>query len=348
MAPKGNKPKAKAEDSAKRRRIQGKSRADLDQCDADDADAAAMPKAEISAMLGYLKYHADPLKEKNMDLLAASQKALVTYAALGKNSKPDFLSKFNKSKKDLGWVNSFEESTTHLQESHEEVEEGEFFGSYILKEMGFDTHSLTPEKYQKYLDKIIKESEAKYEYKVKVQEDEDDFMLNKYSFKFIGKTKHRAGTSESSKLAGTADVTKAVKDAVGPAKVEVKIENQSYIDLLNQVRVLKSGKGALEKKLALMTDKMTCLKKHMERLGTKITRVELAQEKDWGLAIGNMTTAVNEIRDVLYEAGLLDATASVEDLQHLKGKVEGMIKEAAVHEAAAKLVTKDMRGFTQI
>ena len=59
----------------------------------------AMVKSDVSCTLGYLKYHADPLKEKDPELLESSTKALATYAALGKIGKPEFLSNSNQTKK---------------------------------------------------------------------------------------------------------------------------------------------------------------------------------------------------------------------------------------------------------
>ena len=312
----------------------------------EDQLVMAMPKAEISGMLGYLKYHADPAKEKNFELLSASNRALAAYAACDKYAKPEFLAKFQNNKKDLSWVNAFEEETTKVQETHDLVKEGKFYGNFILKEMGFDPSSTSKVQCESRLAKIIRDSEEHFNYKVKVDRDLEDAEMDKYHFKFIPTTTHRTGTSECSRLSAAADVTKVLKDAeVDRVKVLVKIENPLFVEVNCELRILKSGKCALEKKLTIMYDKIACLKKDNEKNG-RPTMCERGGR--WQMAIDNVDRAISVCRDVIYEANLLTTSSEKDDCAAQLHRVKEVIQEAKAHDDAAKFMLAEMKSMRTI
>ena len=348
MAPKASKAKGKAKAAAAepvdleeplardvRRRIKGKG--------AEDQLVAAMPKAEISGMLGYLKYHADPAKEKNPELLDASSKALAAYAACDKHKKPDFLAKFKCNKKDLSWVNAFEEETTKVQETHDVVKEGRFYGNFILKEMGFEPSSTLPHLNGSRLAKIIKESEDYFGYKVKVDKDDEDAEMDKYHFKFIPTTTHRTGTSESSRLSAAADVTKALKEASPPPKI--KLENPVFVEVCNEARILKSGKCALEKKLAIMLDKIACLKMDNQKNDKPAICDRGAR---WQAAADNVDRAISCCRDAIYQANLLTVSSDKDDCASQLRQVKDTIQEVKAHDEAVKIMLSEMKSIKSI
>ena len=302
-----------------------------------DAIAAPMNKGDVSAMLGYLKYHADPAKEKDLETLTASAKALAAYAQLGKIGKPDFLAKFKSNKKDLCWVNDFEEETKHTQSSHDHVKEGKFYGSLILKEMGFDPTHMSPEQYASRLAKVLKESEDHYQYKVHVDRDADgDTAMDKYHYKFLPMTMHSTGTSESSRLTATTEVSKALKDGSVAEGAKIKLENPAYVQACNEVRILKTGKALLEKKLNVMLDKCAALKLAGQDAGNdRATR--------WQKAIEQVEGCIDDIRELAYQFSLLSTASSSDDCEAMIKAAQDKIEEATAHDDAAKEILKEMK-----
>ena len=67
-----------------------------------------MEKAEVSKMLGYLKYWAKP-NLKNPEASADAQKALEVYKNLANEQKAGFLESYHKHKGNLKWVYAFEQ-----------------------------------------------------------------------------------------------------------------------------------------------------------------------------------------------------------------------------------------------
>ena len=67
-----------------------------------------MEKAEVSKMLGYLKYWAKP-SLKNPEASADAQKALEVYKNLANEQKAGFLESYHKHKGNLKWVYAFEQ-----------------------------------------------------------------------------------------------------------------------------------------------------------------------------------------------------------------------------------------------
>ena len=302
---------------------------------------APMKKGDVSGMLGYLKYHSDPTKEKDPETLTASAKALAAYARLGRIGKPEFLAKWKNSKKDLGWVNDFAEETKHTQSSHEHVREGQFYGAFILKEMGFEPQGMSPEQFRSRLAKILKESEDYYQYKVQVDRDADgDDAMDKYHYKFLPLTMHSTGTSESSRLTATAEVSKVLKDVAAPAAAKIKLENPLYVQACSDIRILKTGKSTLEKKLNTMLDKISALKLDNEKRGLSPV---CDRGTRWQQAIDLVEICIDEIREICYEFSLLGASSPQEECAALVDKTRGKIEEAKAHDDAVKEILKEMK-----
>ena len=309
----------------------------------DDQVVVAMPKAEISGMLGYLKYHADPAKEKNAELLDASTRALAAYAACDKYKKPEFLANYKCNKKDLSWANAFEEEITKVQETHDVVKEGRFYANFILKEMGFDPSATSNELNKSRLAKIIKDSEEHFGYKVNVDKDQEDAEMDKYHFKFVPTTTHRTGTSESSRLSAAADVTKVLKEANPPPKI--KLENPVFVEVCNELRILKSGKCSLEKKSSSMVDKITCLKMDNQKNGKPAI---CDRGAGWQGAADNVDRAISRCRDAIYEANLLTVSSDKDDCIAQLRVVKEVIEEVKAHDEAGKIMLSETKSMKSI
>ena len=72
--------------------------------------SGAMPKGDVSRMLGYLKYHARA-GNKNHDDMSEARTALEKYNACEAGTKSAFLSMFEANKGSLKWVHSFAKVT---------------------------------------------------------------------------------------------------------------------------------------------------------------------------------------------------------------------------------------------
>ena len=304
----------------------------------------SMDRTKVSAMLGYLKYHADPAKERDGNMLSMCTKALEEYSNMSKGEKPKFLEKFQSGKMNL--LSEYQEKVSHDNSTHEVVVQGDFFGSYILKEMGFDPSTMNDSTYLKYLNKVIEDSEKHYNYTVEIEMDED-FKLNKYKgFRFSGKSTHKCGTTESTSLSSSSDVTKALKDS--KPTLNLKVENQHLVDLTTQVKILKSGKTLLEKKAIFMTDKLTNLKKMIAQVGEDKISFEIKQfDKIWPAAVDTISAQINAIRDLCFDAGQLNNDSPTIAINQMMTSVLEQIETTKGHEEAAKVVMAAMKKCTE-
>ena len=128
--------------------------------------AQTMDKSQVSAMLGYLKYRADPSKNKSMANFEASSQALRVYATMPADKKKAFLARFMAdTKRELDWVNHFEEKNEQILSKEESVIEGLFNRNEILELNGFRAGDMSPQDADALCVHLIKESEDEWDYK---------------------------------------------------------------------------------------------------------------------------------------------------------------------------------------
>jgi hypothetical protein len=91
-----------------------KAKGDAPECEespgAPEGKNEPMDRAGVSRMLGFMKYRADPTKNKKGEGMADAKLGLATYLALSPSEKASFLKTYEQKGKSLKWVHEFAET----------------------------------------------------------------------------------------------------------------------------------------------------------------------------------------------------------------------------------------------
>ena len=214
-------------------------------------------RGETSSMLSSLKYSADPTKNKSGDNLDQAHSALMLYKTLDADEKHKFVEAFAlKGKKDLSWVDSFTKTTTVVDTSVEQRKTGFFNLHQILQMNGLEPHNLSPELQSQISDQLIADSAEKYGYQRTERLHPTMPILSTFYYEHGQGTLVSTGTQEKETFQhhgqGQSEaVQKAMTGALAAlpsaAAKEIKLENPAFFLMQEKVRVLKSGKNALER-----------------------------------------------------------------------------------------------------
>ena len=215
-----------------------------------------LTSAEQTKMLNFMKYRADPEKNKSGEGCEAAREGLELYMSLTKEDKKEFVAEFlSRGKKDLKWMMSFKRSMTGGD--REEVGSNEKYLTLtaILELNGLrvaDPFNLSDAAKETAL-QLVADNEAEHKHKMPPQIHPKLEALNKYYYvQDTGLAKKRFRGREEV-MAKWTDNAKACKDDIdkdgrdgGETDVEVKQEHPLKQVLVQKSAHLKKARGKLQ------------------------------------------------------------------------------------------------------
>ena len=184
---------------------------------------------------------------------------------------------------------------------------------------------------------IIKDSETNLEYESYVAEHPTEPLLTKYFYKHdMGETESTGEFKEVQTKSSTGDAL-ALAQAVGKAKVEVKLENPGLVQIKQKVAVLKSAKAALEKCLSQGLDLEDALAAKSK------TDVALAvKTKEVSTAMAGLSGFIKDLRAFIAALDLADGST---DLNGTNNSITEMEQASVNHQDGFKLMNKRLKVF---
>ena len=181
------------------------------------------------------------------------------------DKKHEFISKFEKNKGSLSWVNNFVESTSSFKSVKKDTVDNFLNMNQIFQLNGFHPKDFdTPDERDAMLKLIIKQSEEANDYKSEIKEHPSEPRLNQYFYVHNQGVKKSEGQEDTSGFTATGDVAKnklqGLIDQAKGKEIEIKIESPIILELRNKCYVLQSGKIKLQSALIQTADTLSDLK----------------------------------------------------------------------------------------
>ena len=127
------------------------------------------------------------------------KQALACYQALPREDKHTFLSKFQKSRRDLSWVRSFKQEDVHNNGYEDKRNSGMRTRAEILHMNGYNTSMMEDDEAIKLSDGLMTMSQHVFGYPANKITNEDNDMLSLYAYVKDGGRDHMEGRSTSSR-----------------------------------------------------------------------------------------------------------------------------------------------------
>ena len=262
----GKRATAKDAPSAKK----AKSGADDETC---STERPPMNKAEISKMLGTLKYSTKAVKASTGEKQEA-ETALATYSALDQNKKRDFLEAFQKNKGNLKWISNFGSKTVEEEKHKAGIVEHWWNRSQIFKDQGIEYGQMSTQEQEDMLKDILADNRHQHGHSFKEQASfSGNPQLHKYYYVKDSGVKRTWEQTDSTTFSEDADIKdkdlkalSASANASASAGITIKNENPQFQEFKQKLGVLASGKKVLELVASKTGDMYFAMKAHTDEV----------------------------------------------------------------------------------
>lgn len=255
------------------------------------------------------------------------------YKNLGSDGKMNFLRQFERNKgKDLNWVYEFSEVVQKSQSTEMKMKEGYFNMYQIMHMNGMGFLDMDAPKSQELFQGLLTEAEAKFEYKIEIEESTIP-NLSRYFYKFCEgvTTKHVQSTTESMKISQTMkkEQISFLTSSSGSSDVVIKAEQPIMVEIKSTIRNLKSAKPVLEKLHLQSQDVLTSLDmKGKKEVGIQSAAEEFKQFMDsFSKFLSDLRISIIEGEQIMGDEDGLD--------EKLK-KYQHMVAMASAHQDGMK------------